>query len=162
MSDYPVEIDAFHQALQQLKGIQEVCSGIDKLDGIHTTDLSLPDYAHLPLATLLRTKGGLKDELMIQFEFTIDKSPESLASLEFLSWFVRDQSRNGKQVQLRPFALPPQTAAGRQLGSTLKFHIDCFFEETSGSLQPVLEKIADMSQSLKLLTKLYDVPLKSS
>lgn len=162
MSDYPIEIEDFQQALQQLSGIQDVCSGIDQLDGLQAVDLSLPDYAHLPLAALLRTKGGLPNELMIQFEFTIDKSPESLVSLEFLSWFVRDQSRNGKQVQLRPFALPPQTAAGRQLGNTLKFHIDCFFEEATGSLQPVLEKIADMSKSLKLFTKLYEIPLKAS
>ncbi len=162
MSDYPIEIEDFHQALQQLKGIGDVCSGIDQLDGIQTSDFSFPDYGHLPLAALLRTNGGLPNELIIQFEFTIDKSPESLVSLEFISWFVRDQSRNGKQVQLRTFALPPQTAAGRQLGNTLKFHIDCFFEETTGSLQPVLDRIADMSKSLKLLTKLYEVPLKAS
>lgn len=162
MSDYPAEIEDFHQALQQLKGIQDVCSGIDQLDGIQTSDFSFPDYAHLPLAALLRTKGGLPAELIIQFEFALDKSPESLLSLEFLSWFVRDQSRNGKQVQLRSFALPPQTAAGRQLRNTLKFHIDCFFEEATGSLQPVLDKIADMSKALNLFTKLYNVPVKGS
>lgn len=161
MSDCPIEIEDFHQALAQLIGIGNVCSGIDGLHGLPASDLSLPNYAHLPLAALLRTKGGLPNELIIQFEFTIDKSPESLVSLEFISWFVRDQSRSGKQVQLRTFALPPQTAAGRQLGDTLKFHIDCFFEETTGSLQPVLDGIADMSKSLKLLTKLYEVPVKA-
>lgn len=161
MSDYPTEIEDFHQALGQLKGIRDVCSGIDQLDGIPVADLASAHYAHLPLAALLRTKGGLPDELMIQFEFAIDKSPESLISLEFISWFIRDQSRNGKQVQLRPFALPPQTPAGRQLGDTLKFHIDCFFQETTGSLQPVLDRIAEMSQSLKLLIKLYEVPVKA-
>lgn len=162
MSDYPIEIEAFHQALQQLKGIQDVCSGMDVLNGLQVEELSLPDYAHLPLAALLRTNGSLAGELIIQFEFTIDKSPESLVSLEFLSWFVRDQSRNKKQIQLCPFALPPQTAAGRQLGSTLKFHIDCFFVEAGDSPQPVLDKIADMATSLKLFSKLYEIPVRES
>lgn len=161
MSDYPTEIEDFHQTLGQLKGIEQVCSGIDQLDGIQTADLSLAPYAHLPHAALQRTKGGLPDELMIQFEFTIDKSLESLISLEFISWFIRDQARGGKQVQLRSFALPPQTPAGRQGGNTLKFHIDCFFVEITGSLQPVLDRIAEMSQSLKVLIKLYEVPVKA-
>lgn len=160
MSDYPAEIEDFHQALLQLKGITEVCSGIDQLDGLQTADLSLPAYTHLPLAALLRTKGGLPNELLIQFEFTIDQSSESLVSLEFLSWFVRDQARSGKQVQLRTFALPPQTAAGTQIGRTLKFHIDCFFEETTGSLRQVLDRITEMSKSLRLFTRLYGIPVK--
>ncbi|MDG0876191.1 hypothetical protein L5D93_28780 [Paenibacillus thiaminolyticus] len=48
-------------------------------------------------------------------------SRRRLQSLEFLAWFVRDCARGGKKIQLRPFALPPETPYARQLGTTLNY-----------------------------------------
>ncbi|CAH8711242.1 hypothetical protein M5W83_14540 [Paenibacillus thiaminolyticus] len=61
-------------------------------------------------------EGGLENEVLIQFEFAIDQSVEGLQSLEFLAWFVRDYARGGKKIQLRPFALPPETPYARHWG----------------------------------------------
>ena len=160
MSNYPQEIEQFHQTLERLKGIENVCSGIDNLSEITNQDLRSIDFSHLPIATLLRTNGGKANEMMLQFEFTIDKSAESLTSLEFLAWFVRDLSRNGWMLQLRPFALPPQTPNGRQLGDTLKFHIDYFIEDAPDRLQPILDKIATMNETLNTFIHLYNIPIK--
>lgn len=161
MAEYPDEINDFHITLSTLAGIKDVCSGIDNLEGIKAADLSTTEFSHLPIATLLRTNGGLTDELMLQFEFRIDRSPESLDSVEFLSWFFRDQARSGIKIQLRTFALPPETAQGKQLGQTLKFHIDYFFDEMPETLQPILDKIRVLDDSLKLAINLYHIPVKN-
>nr|WP_294789080.1 hypothetical protein [uncultured Flavobacterium sp.] len=160
MSQYPIEIELFQKTIVSLKGIENVCSGIDNLEGIKGSELGSLEFSHLPIATLLRTDGGLQDEVMLQFEFTIDRSNESLISLEFLSWFVRDQSRNGMLLQLRSFALPPKTSDRFQIGETLKFHIDYFIENAPETLQPILDKISDLNTSLELFIKLYEIPLK--
>ncbi|MFN0254947.1 hypothetical protein [Pedobacter ureilyticus] len=118
------------------------------------------ELSHLPIATLLRTSGGLPDEVMLQFEFTIDKSPESINTMEFLSWFVRDQAKSGRKIQLRTFALPPQGPFGVQLGTTLKFHIDYFLIEPSGNLQFILDKVSELLQSLDYSINIYQIPKK--
>ncbi|PZF73714.1 hypothetical protein [Taibaiella soli] len=161
MSNYPKEIAVFHQTIERLKGIGNVESGIETLDGIEGDELSNAEYHNLPIATLLRTDGGIEDEVITQFEFTIDKSPESLISLEFLSWFVRDKSSGGIPVQLRTFAFPPQTPDGIQLGQTLKFCIDYFIEDVSESLQPILDKISALNNSLELAIQIYNIPTKN-
>ncbi|MFB6453762.1 hypothetical protein ACE38W_00710 [Chitinophaga sp. Hz27] len=161
MNAYPDEITNFHQTLDSLKGINDVCSGIDNLEDVKSTNLNDPAYAHLPIATLIRTKGGLPNEVMLQFEFTIDKSPESLLSLEFISWFIRDQARGSNPMQLRTFALPPQTPNGTQLGQTLKFHIDLFIENAPDSLQPILDQIATINNTLTTFIRLYNIPTKN-
>jgi len=160
MSQYPKEIELFQKTLESLKGIENVSSGIDNLEGIDSSELGNLEFSHLPIATLLRTDGGLEGEVMLQFEFTLDRSNESLISLEFLSWFFRDQARNGVLVQLRTFALPPKIADRFQMGETLKFHIDYFIENAPETLQPILDKISDLNDSLELFIKLYEIRLK--
>ncbi|KQB38654.1 hypothetical protein [Flavobacterium aquidurense] len=160
MGEYPKEIDLFHKTIESLKGIENVSSGIDNLEGIKGSELGDLSFSHLPIATLLRTDGGLKDEVILQFEFTLDKSSDSLISLEFLSWFVRDQSRGGEMLQLRTFALPPKVLDQFQIGETLKFHIDYFIEDAPESLQPILDKISKLNKSLELFIKLYEIPTK--
>ena len=160
MGEYPKEIDLFQKTIGSLKGIENVSSGIDNLEGIKGSDLGDVSLSHLPLATLLRTDGGLKDEVMLQFEFTLDKSSESLVSLEFLSWFFRDQARGGELLQLRSFALPPKIGDRFQIGETLKFHIDYFIEDAPESLQPILDKILNLNKALELFITLYEIPTK--
>lgn len=161
MSNYPTEINNLHQTINSLKGIDNVCSGIDNLFALKADDLKLMEFSHLPIAAILRTNGGLEDEIMLQIEFTIDNTKESLVSLEFLSWFVRDQSRSGAKIQLRTFALPPQTPNGTQLGETLKFHIDYFFDGITETLTPVLNKVEELDNALKLLIGIYQIPTKA-
>lgn len=160
MGEYPEEIDLFQKTLESLKGIENVSSGIDNLEGIKGSDLGDVSLSHLPLATLLRTDGGLKDEVILQFEFTLDKSSESLISLEFLSWFFRDQARGRELLQLRSFALPPKIGDRFQIGETLKFHIDYFIEDAPQSLQPILDKILNLNKALELFITLYEIPTK--
>ena len=160
MNDYPIEIEQFHQTLNSLKGIENVSSGIDNLEEVKVENLSGVEFSHLPLAALLRTNGGFENEIVLQFEFTIDKTTESLISLEFLSWFIRDQSRGGIKLQLRPFALPPQIGEKRQLGQTLKFQIDYFISDAPETLEPILELISKLNKALTLFIKLNDIPLK--
>ncbi|MGF7031354.1 hypothetical protein J2T17_002260 [Paenibacillus mucilaginosus] len=160
MSHYPTDIEEFHNALLGLKGITGIESGVENLEPIDTEMLGYSACAHLPHAALLRTGGGLEQEVLIQFEIAFDYSPESLQSVEFLAWWVRDCARSGTKVQLRPFALPPETPLGRQLGTTLKWHMDLFVDGVEESLEPALEEVRRLHHSLETAIRLYDIPLK--
>lgn len=160
MNSYPPAIANFHHTLYKLKGISTIESGVDDLELIDTEMLSLSAYAHLPHASLQRTRGGLDNEVLIQFDFTLDNSAESLQSLEFIAWFIRDCARGGTKIQLRPFALPPETPYGRQLGTKLKFHIDVFVEGIEETLDPAFQVIDDLNHSLELAMHLYQIPVK--
>lgn len=160
MSHYPVDIANFHDTILQLQGISAIESGVENLEPIDAEMLPLSACAHLPHAALWRTGGGLENEVLIQFEFAIDHTSEGLQSLEFLAWFVRDCARGGTKVQLRPFALPPETPYGRQLGTTLKFHIDLFVDGIEDTLEPAFVAIRQLNQSLKLAVEMYKIPVK--
>lgn len=161
MSSYPISMEEFQNVILNLQGIHSIESGVDNLEGIDCSDLTLANYAHLPHGALLRTQGGLKGEVLCQFEFFIDKSLAGLSALEFFAWFVRDQARSGEKIQLRPFALPPVTPNGRQLGTTLRFHIDLFQDQIEGSLDPLFALLAKITASLVLAIEQYDIPTKA-
>ncbi|MCT4507829.1 MAG: hypothetical protein N4A48_03580 [Tepidibacter sp.] len=160
MSGYPIEIENFHNTILKLRGISTIESGVENLEPIDSELLKLSDFSHLPHASLLRTNGGLKDEVLIQFEFSTDYSLESFQSLEFIAWFVRDCARGGTKIQLRPFALPPVTPLGRQLGTTLKFHIDLFIDGIDETLEPAFKEINNLNKSINIFIDMYDIPLK--
>jgi len=159
--EYPIDIKNFQDAIYSICGITSIESGICKLDGIDSELLLTVDYAHLPIATLLRTKGGFKNELLAQFRFTIEQSEQGLQSLEFISWFIRDCARGNRKIQLMPFALPPVTPNGKQLGKTLTFHIDLFAEDIDDSLEPVFNEIKEITKTLIMSINLYDIKVKS-
>lgn len=158
MSHYPNEIEDFHQTILKLRGITGIESGVENLEPIDEELLGSAPFAHLPHAALLRTRGGLENEILIQFEIMIDYSLESMHSVEFLAWFVRDCARGGTKIQMRPFALPPETPFGRQLGTSLKFHIDLFVDEIDDTLEPAYEAIRKMTRNLETAIGLYKVP----
>lgn len=160
MSGYPIDIENFHNTILKLRGILSIESGVENLEEVDTELLKVSEFSHLPHAALLRTNGGLKNEVLIQFEFNLDNSIESLHSLEFLSWFIRDSARGGTKIQLRPFALPPATPYGRQLGTTLKFHIDLFIDGIKETLEPAFKVIHELNEKLNLCIKLYNIPIK--
>ncbi len=160
MNHYPNEIEDFHSTLLKLKGIVGIESGVDNLEPIDSAMLGFPPFAHLPHGALLRTQGGHKNEVLIQVELETDYSPESLQSIEFLAWFVRDCARGGTAIQLRPFALPPDSPQGRQLGTSLRYHLDLFVAGIEESLQPAYETIIELTRSLEMAIRLYEIPLK--
>ena len=77
-----------------------------------------------------------------------DADSRGWVALEFLAWWVRDLSRGGQAVHMRPLALPP-VGYGTQLGRTLKFAIEFFFINQGESLGPVLKKLGDLAESLE-------------
>lgn len=159
--EYPIDVKNFEDAIYNICGITSIESGICKLDEIDSESLLTVDYTHLPIATLLRTKGGFENELLAQFRFTIEQSEQGFQALEFISWFVRDSARGKRKIQLMPFALPPVTPNGKQLGKTLIFHIDLFVEDITDSLEPVFNEIKEITKTLIMTTKLYDIKVKS-
>lgn len=160
MAGYPTEIENFHNTILKLKGISTIESGVDNLEPIDLEMLRLSEFSHLPHASLYRTNGGLENEVLIQFEFSIDYSLESFQSLEFIAWFVRDCARGGIKIQLRPFALPPVTPYGRQIGTTLKFHIDLFVDGINETLEPMFKVVNDLNKSMSMFITMYSISIK--
>jgi hypothetical protein len=68
-------------------------------------------------------------------------------TLEFLAWWVRDLSRSGDQIQLRPMAIPPK-AYDVQLGRTLKFIIDHFIICPDDGNDAALQMMQERADSL--------------
>lgn len=153
---YPQAVQTFHDVLLRLPGVYDVSSGIDSLDSLTSEHLALAEFTRLPLGILRRTDGGLKQEVITQFEFYLEPNHAGWRTLEFLAWFVRDAATSGEHIQLRPFALPPKVGEQIQLGNTLRFHIDLFLPNTSEDLEPVLLKIAELAQFLNLCINLYE------
>lgn len=159
-NSYPEAVRKFQNNILKLKGVVSIESGVENLEGITNEALGLFGYAHMPHAALARTNGGLENEILCQFEFFIEKSETGLDSLEFLAWFFRDQARSGTKVQVRPFALPPETAYGRQFGDTLRFHIDVFQDNITDTLDPLFEKIEKINKVFEFAVQAYKIPVK--
>lgn len=126
MAKLPKEVAAFHTALERLVAVTDVTTGLKWLSDFPPETYSLPaEFGDLPHALLRRTDGGLENEAWANTEFTVARDEGGWLTLEFLAWWVRDLSRSGEQIQMRPMALPP-VAYEVQLGTTLKFIIDHF------------------------------------
>ncbi|WP_157368870.1 tetratricopeptide repeat protein [Zavarzinella formosa] len=149
MSDYPEQVQRLQSAIQGLAGVRDVEFDIHSLEGLGEKELSLPgEIADLPHLALRRTKGGQKHEFLVAAEIWFLQNQEGWVALEFLAWWVRDLSRGGHHVQMRPLALPP-VAYGTQLGRTLKFVIEFFFVNRNKSEEPILEKLGELAESLE-------------
>lgn len=148
MAEYPKEVEAFHAAIRRLVSVQEVDTGLKELARYGQETYSLPgEFGDLPHALLRRTSGGLKDEAWMNTEIVLSRDEAGWLTLEFLAWWVRDLSRSGEQIQMRPMALPPK-AYEVQLGSTLKFIIDQFAICPSEDLTPILQMIQERARDL--------------
>lgn len=150
MSVYPSQVQRFHDVLAGLPGVRNVDLSIRSLAGLGEQELSFPGaFGDLPHLALRRTKGGLPNEMLVAAEVRFAQDFSGWITLEFLAWWVRDLSRSGRWVQMRPLALPP-VAYGTQLGRTLKFVIEFFFTdpgEGNASLLDDVEEFADSLQS---------------
>lgn len=156
----PQEIVNFENAFKSIPGISQVDIGkyyyskddVAKLDEINFGG----QYADLPIAMLRRSNGNLEKELLINAEFTIEPNKQGLNALEFLSWWVRDISRSGDNVQIRSIGLPPLAGDRIQLGSTLRFWLEAYIVTEREEIGLVLAKIAELSKSLEDSIKLYE------
>jgi hypothetical protein len=153
VSQYPPEVEAFHAALKRLAAVDQVDTGLKSLAQFGPETYSMPgEFGDIPHALLRRSNGGLPNEAWANTEITLTRDEAGWLTLEFLAWWVRDQSRGGELIQMRALALPPK---GRevQLGRTLKFVIDHFAvcpDEASPMLRLFKARAADLSQSIDL------------
>src|SRR5690349_6529837 len=116
MSQYPAEVQEFHDALREVPGVLSADLAIRGLEVVDERTLSLPvEFGDLPHLTLRRTKGGLPNETLVTAKVRFTQDRRGWVAVEFLAWWVRDLSRSGTWVQMRPVALPPR-AYGTQLG----------------------------------------------
>jgi hypothetical protein len=148
MAQVPPQVEAFHKAMRRLFAVQEVTTGLKGLADLGPETYSLPgEFGDLPHALLRRTGGGLANEAWANTEFELSRDESGWLTLEFLAWWVRDLSRSGDQIQLRPMALPPK-AYEVQLGRTLKFIIDHFVICPGDSNDAALQMMQERADSL--------------
>ena len=156
---YPPPVQQLHDVLSGLPGIQSVELGVQRIEGISVHALALPgEFADLPHVAIRRTKGGRKDESLVTATMVFEQSRAGWVALEFLAWWVRDQSRGGEQVQMRPLALPP-VGYDTQLGRTLRLVIEWFFIDPSEDGSPVLEAVSKFAESLRTSIELYQAAI---
>ena len=149
MSDFTNPIQRFSEQLDRLPGVKEIDFRIQGVYGISVEELGLPGpYADLPHAALRRTDGGRPNERVETADVTFFQNHAGWVAVEFLAWWVRDLSRSGQDVQMRPIALPP-TAWGTQLGRTLRFVIEFFYLLEGEENEPVLQEIDELADSLE-------------
>jgi hypothetical protein len=146
--DLPPQVEKLYAAFHRLIAIQEITAGLKNLAEYQPQVYSFPgEFGDLPHALLRRTSGGLPDEMWANIEFELTRDEAGWLTLEFLAWFVRDHSRSGDQIQLRPMALPPK-AYEIQLGRTLKFIIDLFVVCPGDGIEPMLDELESLAKSL--------------
>jgi len=155
MTKLPDQVEAFHKAMRRLVAVKEVTTGLKNLTAYTPDTYSFPgEFGDLPHALLRRTGGGLENEAWANTEFELSGDEPGWLTLEFLAWWVRDLSRSGEQIQLRPMALPPK-AYEVQLGRTLKFILDHFVICDGDSNDPALRMMQELADSLDTSIDLY-------
>jgi hypothetical protein len=148
----PKEILALEQAFRSVPGVTEVTIGkhlfsADEMDQLEEVRFSGP-YADLPIAMLRRTGGNLANEILIFVEFEIQQNAAGLKALEFLSWWVRDESRSGENLQIRSLGLPPMVGQETQLGNTLRFWFEAYIVTEKEDIRLVLGQVEEYAESL--------------
>jgi hypothetical protein len=157
VAELPGEVEAFHDAMLRLAAVEEVSTGLKDLSSYTPNTYSFPgEFGDLPHALLRRTGGGLPNEAWANTEFQVSRDEAGWLTLEFLAWWVRDHSRSGDQIQLRPMALPPK-AYEVQLGRTLKFIMDhfviCDGEGPGAALEMMQERAKSLDNSIDIYSE---------
>src|SRR5262245_16246718 len=152
----PKEVSRLVSAVASVPGVSEARVEKTYLPDVKVSDLSLPGpYADLPIAALRRSKGALSAEMLLSINFRIQRNDSGLKALEFLSWWTRDQSRAGENMQIRSIGLPPIAGDKKQLGHTLRFTIDWFYSNPSQDMSKLLAAVDDKAKSLETATGIY-------
>jgi hypothetical protein len=155
--EYPPQVQGFHDVLARVPGVVRVDTSVTGLEGIGLDELALPELADLPHA-VLRRAGGQRGEVVVQVEFEVEQSAAGWRGLEFIAWAIKDLSRSGELVQLRPTALPPIAHESIQLGQTLRFLIDVFVH-LDGDIAAALDKLARLAGYFDRYLSLYSTAL---
>ncbi|MGF1770641.1 hypothetical protein L4D06_25165 [Enterovibrio makurazakiensis] len=158
-SGMPSEVKDLKNAFENIPGISSADVGkhhyskedIAELNAIYFAG----EYADLPISMYRRSGGNLNNEILINVAFTIQKDATGLKALEYLSWWVRDLSRSGDNVQIRTIALPPIVGEKVQLGSTLSFWFEAYIVTEKEDMRLVLKEISDLTKSLNTSLELY-------
>ena len=149
----PPEVEALEEAFSAVPGIHSVDISNHHYDKNNLEEAEAlyfaGPFADLPIAMLKRTGGNLEKELLIAVEFRIEPNEKGLKGLEFLSWWVRDASRSGKNWQIRTIGLPPVIGEETQLGETLRFWFEAYVVTEEEDMGQVLEKVGLLAESLK-------------
>jgi hypothetical protein len=155
MDALPEPVQRFTSTILKLPGVREASVTLRSLEGLDERTLSFPgEFADLPHAAIRRTPGGLPGEFLVTAEILFTQDYTGWIALEFLAWWVRDLSRSGHVVQMRPLALPP-VAYGTQLGRTLKFAIEFFLVSSDGDKAPLLAALTKAAESLDTSLQTY-------
>jgi len=155
-SEPPPEVSRLVAAITSIPGVTWVEVEKTFLPNIAVADLSLPgSFAFLPIAALRRSNGALPQELLLSINFRIERSEAGLKALEFLSWWTRDQSRGGTNMQIRSVGLPPRVENTIQLGRTLSFTIDWFYAEPSEDIGKLLSAIDGIAKDIEFSITMY-------
>lgn len=153
MSDVPKQVTEFERALLSVPGIAfaEInhCNH-SKNNVLFFKEHSYPaEFADLPIAMLNRTLGNLENEVLVFVNFGILRNELGLRGLEFLSWWARDLSRSGRNIQIRSIGLPPSIGNEIQLGTTLRFHFEAYLICESETMEPIFSQLEELTKSLK-------------
>jgi hypothetical protein len=156
VAHYPPEVQRMYDVLASLDGVTSAELGLIDLAEVDLAALSLPHlFGDLPQAAIRRTEGGRQDEKLVTMTLRFDTSAAGWVAMEFLSWWVRDLARSGRDIQIRSLALPPK-GPEIQLGSTLKFVIELFVIDATEKCGKVSEEIAELAKSLTQSIELYE------
>lgn len=144
----PEEVHRLNEVLESLPGMISAFTEPVLLDGMEVSNLSLPgEFGDLPQVAIMRTEGGLDNEMMIRCCLHFERTEASFLTIEFLSWWVRDWARSGHMIQMRTRALPPRTDHV-QLGATLRFFIEYFHTRDTDEVSESLNIVDEMANSI--------------
>jgi Sel1 repeat len=156
VAHYPPEVQRMYEVLLSLDGVSSAELGLIDLAGVDLDALSLPDmFGDLPQVAIRRTGGGRATEKLVTMTLRFETSAAGWVAMEFLSWWVRDLARSGREIQMRSLGLPPK-GPDIQLGGTLKLVIELFVLDASEKCDKVSEELVDLASSLSLSMKLYE------
>lgn len=156
--DFPTEVQAALDQLGTIRGVVKLDCEVLGLEEVKVENLSSFLYATYPIASLRRSNGGRSGEGLIRITVFVSADTDGWRAIEFLSWFFRDQTRGGKIVDFRPFALPPVAGSDVQFGNTLRFFIEMF--ETDPTYGAPLRRINELAIDLARTISSYDDELK--
>lgn len=145
---YPPEVNAMFLSLTRLPGVVSVNANVQSLEGLELDSIGLLPFHNYPHMVLRVLGGGKKGQGIVWFEFKLKPDNSGWKALEILAWWVKDLSRSGHDVQLRPVASPPVIGGDIQLGRTLSFQIEMLFEAEGDDLSGVLAEIKDLARWL--------------
>lgn len=158
-NELPSEVVALEKSFRSVPGIKSVEVGKHYFSKDDITLLSKiyfsGEYADLPIAMYRRSGGNLKNEILINVAFDIEPNTTGLKALEFLSWWVRDLSKSGDNVQIRTIGLPPISGETVQLGNTLSFWFEAYITTEREDMALVLDEVAELSNSLNSSFNMY-------